>query len=214
MPRKALANPPLQTRSRETLDRICRATEDLLRTRAFDALTVAEIAKKARCPVGSFYARFRSKDDLLPFLYERYDAELKPRMEAEVREVPWQRLSLRETVRLVVDRTVDLYVERKHLLRAVALYARTRPGDIGADVRRLREGVTDLPAKILSRFGSEIAHPDPLEACRIGFFMVAAIGREKILFDEAPHAAATRLSTDALKGELYRMLYTYLTCPA
>src|ERR1043165_4888181 len=131
MPRaSARVNTPLQDRSRRTLDRILKAVEDLLVTHAFDDISVEDIVRRADSSVGSFYARFQSKDDLLPYLYERYDADLKPRMQARVAEVPWQSLSLRETVQLVAEHTVDMYLERRHLLRAVSLLARAKPSAI------------------------------------------------------------------------------------
>src|SRR5829696_642673 len=98
---KTHVSEPLQDRSRRTLEKIGRATEELLATRAFEDISVADICRRARCAVGSFYARFQSKDDLLPYLYERYDADLRPRMQARMASVPWQRLSFRETVVLV-----------------------------------------------------------------------------------------------------------------
>src|SRR5215211_2258838 len=112
--------PPLQDRSRRTLDSIGRAVEELLATRSFDDISVADIVRQARCSVGSFYARFTGKEDLLPYLYQRYDADLRPRMQARIASMPLQHLSFRETVGLVADQTVDMYLERRHLLRAVA----------------------------------------------------------------------------------------------
>jgi len=203
--------PPLQARSRKTLDRISRAVEDLLATRAFDDITVADIVRTAGCSTGSFYARFASKDDVLPYLYARYDADLRQRVESRISTVDWERLTFRETVQLVADNTVDMYTERRHLLRAVALFARTQPRAIKADVRRGRESTTDLPAKFLARFAREINHADSMDAARLGFFMVASVAREKILFGEAPHASSTPLSNDRLKTELGRMLHSYLT---
>src|SRR5215211_3377635 len=199
--------PPLQDRSRRTLDSIGRAVEELLATRSFDDISVADIVRQARCSVGSFYARFTGKEDLLPYVYQRYDADLRPRMQARMASIDWGRLSLRETVVLVVYGMIDMYVERRHLLRAVALLARTRPEEVSAEMRTLRTGTTDMPAKLLARFADEIKHPDPLQASRVGFFMIAAVAREKILFGEAPHAAATALTNDRLKRELARMLH-------
>src|SRR3954471_15362992 len=118
---------PLQDRSRRTLENIGRAVEDLLATRSFDDISVNDIVRRARCSIGSFYARFESKDDLLPYLYERYDADLRPRIQARSAPSEWQHLSFRETVALVVGHTVDMFLERRHLLRAVALLARTTP---------------------------------------------------------------------------------------
>ncbi|MDB4890410.1 MAG: TetR family transcriptional regulator [Gemmatimonadetes bacterium] len=204
---------PLQDRSRRTLEKILRVTEDLLATRAFDDISVADIVRRARSSVGSFYARFQSKDDLLPYLYERYDADLKPRMQARIASLTLNGLTLRQMVWLTADHTVDMYVERRHLLRAVALLARMRPSAIPPSMRAVRGSVTDMPARLLARFASEIAHDDAMDAARIGYFMLTAVAREKILFGEAPHASSTSLDTERLKKELARMLLGYLTTP-
>ena len=203
---------PLQARSRRTLDNIARATEELLETRPFDEIGVADIVRRAGCSTSSFYARFPTKEALLPFLYARYDADLRPRLAALMAEVAWERLTLRDTVELIVGGMVDAYRARRNLLRAVALFARATPRAIGDDVRRERAGFHDALAARLARFGAEIAHPDPLDAARVGLFFVAAAARDKLLFGEAPHAAATPMTDDRLARELARALHAYLTC--
>jgi len=114
---------PLQARSQRTLQKIVEAVEELLEVRSFDEISVADIIRRARCSTGSLYARFPAKDAVLPYLYARYDADLRPRVAAKIAAVDWSILSLRETVDLLVAGSVDLYVERRHLLRAVALFA-------------------------------------------------------------------------------------------
>ena len=202
---------PLQARSQRTLNRIVRAVEELLEVRSFDEIAVADIIRRARCSTGSFYARFPTKDAVLPYLYARYDADLRPRMAAKMALVDWSRLSLRETVDLFVSGMVDMYVERQHLLRAVALFSRANPGAIGDDIHQRREGVHDMPARLLARFAPEIRHANAMDAARIGFFIVAAAARDKILFD-APHGTSTRLTNNQLKAHLARAFYAYLTC--
>jgi len=202
---------PLQARSQRTLNKIVQAVEELLEVRSFDEISVADIIRRARCSTGSFYARFPSKDAVLPHLYARYDADLRPRMAAKMAKVDWGTLSLRETSDLLVSGLVDMYVERRNLLRAVALFARAHPDAIGEDVHRRRENATDMPARLLARFKAEITHKDAMEAARIGFFIVAAAARDKLLF-HAPHGTATRLTYSQLKAHLARTLFAYLTC--
>jgi AcrR family transcriptional regulator len=202
--------PPLQERSRRTLENICQAVETLLGTYDFDDISIADIVREAGCSTGSFYARFGSKDDLLPYLYERYDNDLRPRIAARMAANPIGSMSLRETVRAVVDHTIDMYAERRHLLRAMVIYARTRPREISPSTRQAREGTTDMPASAIARFATDIRHDNAMEAARIGFFVMSAAAREKILFD-APQAASLRISRDRLKRELAHGLFAYLT---
>jgi len=59
---------PLQERSRKTLSRILDAAWELLEKEGPEGLTVAGITRKARASVGSFYARFGGKEDLLGYM--------------------------------------------------------------------------------------------------------------------------------------------------
>ncbi|MEX1257377.1 MAG: TetR/AcrR family transcriptional regulator [Gemmatimonadota bacterium] len=65
-----LVRAPLQERSRKTLERILAAGWTLLEEGGPDALTVQAITRRARTSVGSFYARFQGKDDLLRYMGE------------------------------------------------------------------------------------------------------------------------------------------------
>ena len=78
-------HPPLQARSRETHRRILEAVGELLKTKTFAELTVAEIAVRSRSSVGAFYARFSDKDALLGQLDELCAGEV-----AAAREEPRQ----------------------------------------------------------------------------------------------------------------------------
>ncbi len=62
---------PKQHRSRQTLRRIARAALELIAQDGVEATTVVAIARRAGSSVGSFYARFAGKNDLLLYLDER-----------------------------------------------------------------------------------------------------------------------------------------------
>ena len=56
----------------------------------------------------------------------------------------------------------------------------------------------------------EITHPDPERAVDVAIFMATTLIREAILFGDAPHAAATRLTQRELEREAARMVLGYL----
>lgn len=62
---------PLQSRSRESLERVLSAGVDLLAERGYDDLSIADVSTKSGVSVGSIYARFASKADLFVALQER-----------------------------------------------------------------------------------------------------------------------------------------------
>ena len=52
---------PQQDRSRKTLERLLDATEEIIRARGIDAVTIPAVVQAAQSSVGSFYARFPTK---------------------------------------------------------------------------------------------------------------------------------------------------------
>jgi len=207
--RFALA-PPKRRRGQETLDLFVAATEALLEERTFEQITVQEIALRAGRPIGSFYARFASKDALLPCLYARYDRDLESYVGKWFAGTDWPSLDLVEAVREVVRGLVSMYLERRWLLRAMALFARSRPEAIPEEVFARRGRVFDHAARALESHHRSIAHVDPAHAVRFGLFVVMSVAREKLLFGEAPHARVTPMTRAELERELARTLCGYL----
>ena len=213
MPTKPRVTPPLQERSARTLERIVEATEDLLRTKSFEQVTVRDIVRKAKCPIASFYARFKSKDDLLPHLYERYNARVGPAVAAKVAAFDVRKLDLRQAVEASVDIIVDSYSSDKWLMREVALFARRNPAAIGQETRQTRAGMHSKAAALFQVFSKDIKHENPVRAAEVGIFLIASIARESILFGAAPHASATGLSSAQLRATLIHTFYSFLTTP-
>ena len=106
-PTNAHVNPPQQARSRKTLERIVRAALDILDQEGPDGVTVQAVVARARSSVGSFYARFRGKEDLLEYLEERVWKEAEERWQERLRERDWTALSLEELVRGAVRLLAD-----------------------------------------------------------------------------------------------------------
>jgi AcrR family transcriptional regulator len=202
---------PVQQRSRDTMERFAAAAETLLRERPFERISVQDIVSHAGRPTGSFYARFRSKEALLPFLYERYDQTLDRYFAARLAEVDWSVLDFADTVESLVDVIVAMYEERRWLLRALCLFARQHPEALSEELLGRRKLLYDRVTQILIRHRRRIAHADPAEAIRFGVFVVSAVARDRLLFSEAPHARVTTLPVARLREELTRVLHAYLT---
>ena len=161
--------------------------------------------------LASFYARFATKDALLPYLYERYDETLEAAFKARLARVDWDALDARGACAAAVDALTGMYDDRRWLLRALSLFARVRPEALPADVVERRRLVFDPLVEILLRHRRRIRHPDPEAAVRFGIFLVSSVLREKLLFGHAPHARVTPITRPALREELVRTLTAYLT---
>ena len=201
---------PVQDRSRATLERFAAAAETLLRDRPFEHISVHEIAACADRPIGSFYARFASKDALLPFLYERYDRTLEGHLSARLVAVDWAKLDFAAAIGALVGVLVGIYEERRWLLRALALFARQSPEALSDALVARRQRLYDGVTRILLAYERDIRHPEPAEAIRFGVFFVSAVARDRLLFSEAPHARATALPVERLRAELTQALHAYL----
>lgn len=214
MPRRVaslLKSRPRQARSQETLRRLLDATEALLARHHFEDISIHQILAASGVSIGSFYARFHRKEDLLPHLYQDYSNALRTRMAAATDPARWKDLPLATRVREFVRQAVAAYRERRGLLRAVALLARSRPRALAKSALRERDDQYQAAAALLLACRGEIQHPEPARAVPAGILFVLAACRDKILFAEAPHPASVDLTDEQLADELARALHAYLT---
>jgi AcrR family transcriptional regulator len=201
---------PRQDRSRRTLEAILDATEMLLERRSFEDIPIAEIILKAGSSTGSFYARFPSKESLLPALYGRYHAGLPERVARIRRALERKPHTLGQTCRRIVDEFAASFEARENLMRALTLYARTKPEEL-RELLGDRAGMHQQIADLFRPFHREIRRRDKEEAIRTGLFVVGTAIREAILFPNAPLAATTRQPLAKMKAVLAAMLVSYLT---
>ena len=68
--RSAFVNPPLQQRSRDSLNRVLRAGLEVLQTDGFDGFTVQKVSQLSNVSIGSIYARIPNRESLILAIYE------------------------------------------------------------------------------------------------------------------------------------------------
>jgi len=198
-------------RSRRTLEAILRGTEALLQEKRFEEIGVGDILSGAGCSIGSFYARFGSKDDLLPALYQRYHDNLPAEVDRVRALLASSHHSLHETCRLMVEAHAAFYQGRVNLMRAIVIFARTKPDQL-ASILNERSELQQQLVKLFEPHFALIRHPRPDEAVRLGLLFVADIVREAVLFPDAPTFAASGLSIATVNAAASRMLFCFLTC--
>lgn len=201
--------PPKQGRSRRTLQRTLSVVECLLRTKPFEVISIEEIVGAAGSSVGSFYARFGNKEGLLPHLYERYDADLRRRIDDVVAGREWAKRSIEEQAHWFAGLHVDMYRKRRWLMRAVGLYARQQPSPLPWALRRSRSSLHRRIADTFEPHFDRIPSTNPRKKIELGLYFIGAICRDKILF-AGPHAQVTKVTDAQLKHELARMFLGFL----
>ena len=193
--------PPKQSRSQRTLERIVRASLEILDTEGADGLTVQAIVTKAESSVGSFYARFAGKEDLLEYLGERVWREAAERWDHALASRDFSGLSLAELVDGAVRLLADAGRSRSSYLKALEKAPATGNDAYLAFQAHAVDGLGTL---LLAR-RSEMSHPHPERATRLGLRAVLA------LLDAPPLPGSETLAMDVRMEEAMRLLSGYLS---
>ena len=207
---EASLRPAKQARSRQTLDRILVATQALLQEKEFEEITIAEIVQRARSSCGAFYARFPAKEALLPALYDAYSRELQTQAVVWSDPAAWGERSLAVRVAKMVRFVIRDFRATRSILRPLALYARQNPRALSSEDRSIRSEKHRAACAFLLECRDEITHPDPARAVDLTAYVIPAVGRDKILFGDAPHASSVQIEDAELEEELIRMALAYL----
>jgi AcrR family transcriptional regulator len=203
--------PPQQTRSQATLDRILDAAESVLQEKSFGEATLAEIMDRAGVTVGAFYRRFPDKDALLHLLDNRFFCELHELAQTALSDAKWEGASVSDIVHGFTDTVVQLYRERRGLLRSLFLRARTDPV-IMQSAREVNGHYIERLRTLLLARADQLRHPRPERAVELGFMILIGALRETVLFGEVWPNQQTVVD-DGLANELARAYLAYLGAP-
>jgi AcrR family transcriptional regulator len=185
--------PPLQARSLRSFDAILDAAEMLLRDRSFEQITISDIVRASGVSTGSFYARFASKEAMLPVLYGRYDERIAQRSANLAMQVETA-ATLEDACAAVTAAFAAVLRDNVNLMRAVVQLKRAAP-EANAVLSTQRAGSHAAIDSALLRFVPGAPEDKALRAIRAAQFMAVSALREAILFPNAPFATATGAGT-------------------
>ena len=191
-------NPPKQSRSRRTLERIVTAALELLAAEGPSAVTVQAVVSRANSSVGSFYARFRGKDDLLEYLGERVWEDALGRWNEAISSKTWSDMDLAEVTEGAVGLLTDIRRSRVAQLRALDELAVG-----GKAYETFRQHVMDSLEALLLERQHEMQHPNPELAVRLGLSAVLGVIDAELEDSEGsdvPREAVVHECTDLLLG--------------
>ena len=151
---------PKQHRSRRTLQRIARAALELIAQDGVERTTVGAIVRRAGSSVGSFYARFEGKTELLVYLDEHIWETVEQRWSNAIAEglldCPIDQL-VRGLARLYADMELVHRGARDAIGRGLR-----GPGAGPSDMAvRIRARVREDSARLLLEKSDAIVHSDP-----------------------------------------------------
>jgi AcrR family transcriptional regulator len=204
--------PPLQNRSRETLERVLDAGEKLLIEKGWDGFTVQEVSRRSKVSIGSIYARAPSKEALLLAIYDR--AVDRIAVENQAGLAPDEHWDGMEPRQLIMEATRELAVQMLRHQTMLRVFMNRSPVDPvinergDAAVRKAASRYEEL----LLRHQDHFTHPDPALAIEIAFRMVFAPMSRRISF--GPNWGAYQaVEDDQLITELGRGVAAYLLEP-
>ncbi|MEX2528087.1 MAG: helix-turn-helix domain-containing protein [Gemmatimonadota bacterium] len=100
---------PKQSRSRDTLDRLHAAALELMAEHGVEGVTVRDVVEKAGSSVGSFYARFSGREQLVRYLRAHAREEVLEEWEAALLRIPeLKSLPLLQRVEILVEGLLEL----------------------------------------------------------------------------------------------------------
>jgi AcrR family transcriptional regulator len=191
---------PKQARSRRTLERIVAAGIALLEEGGPEAVTVQAVVARARSSVGSFYARFQGKEDLLQYLRDRVRESTAAEWRDTIGSEAWE-----NSIDGIAARAVALLLDLRPDYDARIRTADRLVTDTD-DAEPTRRALDELAERLLER-REEITHPDPERAVRIGLAAVLGVGQHA----RAVVTNETGPDPDGLRTECTQMLLGYLT---
>lgn len=193
--------PPKQPRSQRTFERIVAAGVALLDEQGPEAVTVQAVVRRARSSVGSFYARFRGKEDLLAYLAQQVRESALSEWRASVDEAQLQAAQLPQVVRAAVDHVIEVRERWDAGVRAAAGLT-----DRQSDYDAFRRGVVEELARRLLERRVEITHRSPEIAVRVGLWAVLGAVDHK-----GSTKTASDLNDETLRQECVALLLAYLS---
>jgi AcrR family transcriptional regulator len=203
---------PCQERSRDSLERILRTAEGLIRTKGFEALTVAEVVRRSHTSIGTFYARFRDKTALLHALQDRVHGREEMQMRERVAKVDWDLLSLEETVYALVAIKRAVTKGNEKLLEAFVVHGATDPL-VRQRGYQYKAAIESLEVDVLMRHAAQIGHRDPESAARVASRLWQAAQEENVQRSQSGVTFEGAVPSDLLVEKLAEVVIAYLRSP-
>jgi AcrR family transcriptional regulator len=201
--------PPQQRRSRESLERVLRAGEELLSASGYDGFTIAEVSRSAKVSVGSVYGRFENKDALVYEIHRRMLERMRPSPDEEERSIQAaSALDLRGAVEHAIRQLADATDAERPLLRTFMLRGAVDARIAGPGSEASQATGRHFKAILLAR-RDEIGHPDPDLASDVAYRMAFDVLSRHVMYGPTFESDTGR-TWEELVAELIEAAVAYL----
>ncbi len=178
-----------QDRAHKTQARVLDAAENLFFEQGYDATSVHDLARQAKCSIGSVYHHFKDKKAIAFSLFDRMTREFEMTMEIAMDEARWEGASVADILQEFIKFSI-LNNQARPGFKSAALEAVRLDPSLGDHFPKMQHQANkQLKALLLAR-KDEIGHPDPAFASSYAIDMLIALLRAR--FDA--HIQKTQLS--------------------
>ena len=195
-----------QSRSQKTLERLLDATEQLLESRPFEAITVQQIVKTGHSSVGSFYARFGDKSALLQVLHQRFCSDVMETAKLFSSGIT-EHTDLKSLIEVFSELMLTDLRERPGLRRAF-LVARPNDAHFQRRTHAVDAHLCSILEPLLETVQDEIGHADLHQATLFAFEIANSIAEYRLLYGVQQDFGL------GFRTEMVRAILGYLTQPA
>ncbi len=112
---------PRQDRSRQTMDRVLKALEELLEEKPFDKITMVELAQRSGSGTSSIYARFQDKRSLMLGVHGRLQEQVFPCLQRLFEIERLKNKALVDILSTNIALVVRFYRQHAQIVRAALL---------------------------------------------------------------------------------------------
>jgi AcrR family transcriptional regulator len=195
--------PPVQRRSKATVDAILTAAAQVFETRGYAAGTTNRIAESAGVSIGTLYQYFASKEALAVALLEQHVEETRRRQKEWVGHIITENHSLGAALADYVVDMLDVHVQRPRL-QHILLEETPLPEHVHRLLLDAEHQATRTMAGLLRTY-PEVCRPSLEHA---GYVVIHTV--EALTHRFAAHPDDPVIDRQALQGELVAMLAAYL----
>ena len=181
--------PARQQRSRTVLLRLVAQALEMLKSRDFDALSVAELCAAVDVTVGSFYTRFDSKEVFLEFVQRLVLEESRRRLMADLVPERHAGRALADFLEHLMRGSVSWYRRYEGLLRASLRQAERDPG-AWAPIRENGRFQVERALPIILALTGREGDRRTAEAARFAFQLAYGTLNNMLLVDPGPYRLA------------------------
>lgn len=203
---------PKQKRSQQTLDRLLDGIESIFDDGGgLEAVSVAEVARRAGLSVGAFYARFESREAALYAMHERFCTEAKETADTALTPARWKDLPMGQVVAAVVGFLAAEYTARPGLRRAIVLLNAT-DDTVRARSKEVSGYVAARIHGLLADHAQEIRHYDLMLAADVIHRLLFSMLDQWAIFRDGS-STGRPIEGHVWATELTRLICGYLEVP-